>query len=419
MNGEKMTKNTKELGAERLKRIQDAYAMKMPDRIPVTLNLGYMLARLEGMTYVELEQDPDRALEALEKWALYFQPDSISGGLISGAPNIILGDRLTKWPGYGLDDDRPFQFVEGEYMTADEYDHLLSDPGDFTLRKFMPRVFTELEGLTMLPPIAMMLLAHGSMGSLAVLKSPPLMKAVEALLKAAQANIDAMQSMMKTGQRMTELGFPSAMDMGSMGVAPFDFMGDTLRGMKGIMMDMYRRPEKLLAAMNKFRGINFEACLQAYKFTGRKVVLFPLHRGSDGFMSIEQFETFYWPQLRDFVLDLVDAGMIPTLFYEGIWDERLNYLAELPKGKTRGMFDRSNMFKVKEVLGDVMPISGGFPVSRLKVGSVDDLRDFTKEWCEIMGRDGGYIMSASSAMDYCDKDLVKAWVDFTKEYGQC
>jgi hypothetical protein len=35
-----------------------------------------------------------------------------------------------------------------------------------------------------------------------------------------------------------------------------------------------------------------------------------------------------------------------------------------------------------------------------------------------MGQNGGYIMGASSAMDYCDKDLVKAWVDFTKEYGR-
>ena len=411
-------KETQELGAARLKRIQDAYEMKVPDRIPITLNLGYMLARLEGMTYVELEQNPDRAFEALEKWALYFQPDSISGGVISGAPNIILGDRLTKWPGHGLPDNRPFQFVEGEYMTSDEYDDLMSDPGDFTLRRFMPRVFTELEGLSLLPPIAMMLLAHGSMGSLTVLKSPPVMKAIEALLKAAQANIDAIQPMMKAGQRMAELGFPSTMDMGSMGVAPFDFMGDSLRGMKGVMTDMYRRPEKLLAAMDKFRRINFEACLQAYKMTGRKVVFFPLHRGSDGFMSLEQFETFYWPQLRDFMLDLIDAGMIPTMFYEGIWDDRLHYLAELPKGKTRGMFDRSNMFKVKEVLGHVMPISGGFPVSRLQVGSVEELRDFTKKWCEVMGEDGGYIMGPSSAMDYCDKDLVKAWVDSTKEYGR-
>ncbi len=413
-----MAKTTQELHSERLKRIQDAYEMKQPDQIPVVLNLGYMLARLEGMTYVELEENPDKAREALERWALYFQPDSISGGGVSGASNIILGDRMTKWPGHGLPDDQPFQFVEGEYISEDEYDDLLSDPGDFTVRKFMPRVFSELEGLSTLPPLAMMLLGHGSMGSLSVLKTPHMMKSIETLLKAAQANIDHMQRMMEGSRRLAALGFPSIMDMAAMGVAPFDFVGDSLRGMRGVMTDMYRCPDKLLAAMEKFRKINLEACLQAHRMTGNKVVMFPLHRGSDGFMSIKQFEKFYWPQLRDFMLDLIDSGMIPGIFYEGVWDNRLHYLAELPKGKTRGLFDRSNMFKVKEVLGDVMPISGGFPVSLLQTGTVDKVREFTREWCEVMGKNGGYIMGPSSAMDYCDRDLVKAWIDATREYGR-
>ncbi len=412
-----MTKTAQELGAERLKRIQDAYEMKQPDRIPIVLHLGYMLARLEGMSYVEFEKNPEKAQAALEKWALYFEPDSIFGGISSSAPNVILGDRMTKWPGYGLPDDKPFQFVEGEYLKVDEYDELLDDPGDFTIRKFMPRVFTELEGLSMLPPIAMMLLGHGSMGSLSVLKSPPVMKAIEALLNAAQANIDAMKPMMASGQKMAELGFPSAMDFAGMGVAPFDFMGDSLRGMRGVMTDMYRCPDKLLVAMEKFKKINLEACIQTHKMTGGRVVMFPLHRGSDGFMSISQFEKFYWPQLKSFMLDLIDEGMIPSIFYEGIWDDRLEYLADLPKGKTRGMFDRSDMFKVKEVLGGVMPISGGFPVSMLQSSRPDELREFTKKWCEVMGKNGGYIMGASSAMDYCDKDLVKVWIDATKEYG--
>jgi hypothetical protein len=169
--------------------------------------------------------------------------------------------------------------------------------------------------------------------------------------------------------------------------------------------------------MEKFRKINLEACVQTHKMTGGRVVMFPLHRGSDGFMSIAQFEKFYWPQLKSFMLDLIEEGMIPSIFYEGIWDNRLEYLAGLPKGKTRGMFDRSNMFKVKEVLGDVMPISGGFPVSMLQSSRPDELREFTKKWCEVMGKNGGYIMGANTAMDYCDRDLVKIWIDATKEYG--
>ena len=32
-------------------------------------------------------------------------------------------------------------------------------------------------------------------------------------------------------------------------LTPFDAIGDTLRGTRGIVMDMYRQPEKLLQAM--------------------------------------------------------------------------------------------------------------------------------------------------------------------------
>ena len=60
----------------------------------------------------------------------------------------------------------------------------------------------------------------------------------------------------------------------------------------------------------------------------------PLHRGSDGFMSLKQFEKFYWPQLKEMIERLVDAGITPSVYYEGVWDQRLEYLAELPKGKT-------------------------------------------------------------------------------------
>ena len=67
-----MEKTAQELGAERLKRIQDVYEMKQPDRISIVLNLGYMVARLEGMSYVELAKNPERTREALEKWALFF-----------------------------------------------------------------------------------------------------------------------------------------------------------------------------------------------------------------------------------------------------------------------------------------------------------------------------------------------------------
>ena len=75
---------------------------------------------------------------------------------------------------------------------------------------------------------------------------------------------------------------------------------------------------------------------------------------------------------------LIDHGITVFVFYEGIWDKRLKYLAELPKGKTVGWFQSSDIFKVKEVLGDTMCILGGMPVSMLSGGTVEQVRERTK-----------------------------------------
>ena len=413
-----MAKYPVELRSERAKRIQDAYELKQPDRVPIILNLGYMLARLGGISHAELESNPEKSQELLEEYALYFQPDKISGGAIPGKLNRMLGDRMTKWPGYELPEDQPFQFQEGEYMSEEEYDDFLNDPSDFAIRTFLPRAFTQLEGLAMLPPLATAVMGHGALPTIGVLNAPPVQNALKSLIKAAESMLEAGDRPIKNAQRMAGLGFPSDMDFCGIAAAPFDFIGDTLRAMRGSMMDMYRHPEKLLAAMEKARKIMLKSCIHSAEMTGGNVIMLPLHRGSDGFMSIKQFETFYWPQLKGLLLDMIDAGLIPAPFYEGVWDNRLHYLAELPKGKTRGSFQNTDMFKAKEIIGDTMCLMGGFPVSLLQAGTPEKVREHTKKICEIVGKNGGYIMAAGSAMDYCDKELVKVWVEATKEFGQ-
>lgn len=42
------------------------------------------------------------------------------------------------------------------------------------------------------------------------------------------------------------------------------------------------------------------------------------------------------------------------------------------------MFERSDMGKVKEAVGDVMCIQGGFPVSLLQGGTPEQVREHTK-----------------------------------------
>jgi hypothetical protein len=415
-----MVKTPEELLLERRQRLEEAYALKQTDRVPVSIVFGYMLAKISGMSHQELDNNPEKAQELLEKWTLHFEPDQASGlGLFVSATSVILGDRQTKWPGYGLPSDSPMQYVEGEYMKADEYDEFLEDPTNFTLRRFLPRAFKELEPLAKLPRMPMLLLGYSSFSAFAGLnRDPDMLACLDALAKVAQFHADARRHNQRSIQRMAAIGFPSNIGRGPGVFAPFDFMSDTLRGMRGIFLDMRRQPDKLLAAQEKVRRIMAEETIKTCRAIGANSAFIPLHRGSDGFMSLEQFETFYWPQLKGLMMDLIEAGIMPSPFYEGVWDGRLSYLRELPRGKTSGRFQSTDVHKLKEMVGDIMSISGCFPSSLLQAGSPEEVRKQTKRMCEILGKNGGFIMSTNTSMDECRPDLVKIWIDATKEFGE-
>ncbi len=406
-----------QLFAERTKRFADAYALKQPDRIPVALMLGHMLAEMFPVTRLELYENPAKHQEVLEQAAQFFNADSV-GGLVGGpAVSKILGDQMTKWPGYGLDENGSFQFNEKEFMKPEDYDAFIADPSDFALRKYMPRAFSALEGLAAMPNTAMWNFGFYHTWNLAAYANPAVLAAFEALYKAVQASAAAFPAMMAGFQRMAQLGFAPGLNLGIVVEAPFDFMSDTLRGMRGIMLDLHRRPEKLLAAMDKALEFQLDFAINQARAIHSNEVFIPLHRGSDGFMSIPQFEKFYWPTLKAMQLRLIEAGITPVVFYEGVWDQRLDYLAELPKGKSVGLFQNSDIFKVKKVIGDVMCIQGGMPVSMLTT-SADEVRAWTKRLCEEVGKDGGFVMSTNIGdMEGAKPELVKVWVDSTKEFG--
>ena len=267
-----------------------------------------MLAEMYGVTRQELQDDKDLHQRLLEHAALRFQPDAIMGLYNNPEPSVILGDRMTRWPGHGLPANGSFQFVEGEYMKPEDYDAFLDDPADWAIRKYWPRVFKELEGLALLPPLGIAAYGAYSLPNLGVLTLPPVVAALQALGRAAEAQARADVCAVQSVQRPAALGIAPPTFMGSITEAPFDFMSDTLRGMRGIMLDIHRRPEQLLAAEEKVLKFQLEYAINWSRATGINVCFIPLHRGSDGFMSLPQFEKFYWPQLKALQVGLVEEG---------------------------------------------------------------------------------------------------------------
>jgi len=182
-------------------------------------------------------------------------------------------------------------------------------------------------------------------------------------------------------------------------------------------MDMFRCPDKLLAAQQKILPFLLGALRAVPPVSDIPLCFIALHRGSDGFMSLKQFETFYWPGLKTVILAVIEAGRIPFVFWEGRWDQRLEYLRELPKGKILGWFDDTDLFRAKEVIGDTMVMCGGMPLSLLQTGSPGQIEAHTKRLIDVVGKDGGFIMGSSTVLDDAKPELLKAWVDTTDKYG--
>ncbi|MBN1137638.1 MAG: hypothetical protein JXM73_13710, partial [Anaerolineae bacterium] len=273
-------KSPEQLLTERAKRLHDALELKQPDRVPISLGAGYFLAEYGGISHQEQQDNWDKAQELLEKAALDFQPDTIFGLFNNPRPSLALGDRMTKWPGYGLPETGSFQFVEHEFMKAEDYDAFLRDPSDWAIRTYLPRAFAELEGFQYLPPFGLWSFGHYNLGNLAMYALPPVQASVKALGKAIDLAVDDAARMGESTKRMAALGFPPTFLAGPLVEAPFDFMSDTLRGMRGIMLDMLRRPEQLLEAEQVVLEIQLEYAINFARATGLKNSFIPLHRGS-------------------------------------------------------------------------------------------------------------------------------------------
>ena len=72
-----------------------------------------------------------------------------------------------------------FQFVEGEYMKAEDYDAFIDDPADWSIRKYWPRVFPELDGLEHAAPARHGRVRHLQSVQSGMLQAPPVVTALQ------------------------------------------------------------------------------------------------------------------------------------------------------------------------------------------------------------------------------------------------
>ncbi|MBN2238464.1 MAG: hypothetical protein JW712_01715 [Dehalococcoidales bacterium] len=404
----------------RVTRFLDAINLREPDRIPVYPVYGFFPAYYCGYTPYDAMYDYDKLFEAWEKCHLETLPDAHGGAVVSppGKMFEILDYKLYAWPGHGVAKEHSYQCIEKEYMAPNEYDLLIHDPSYYFSNYYLPRIFGALDGLRNLPHLTDITEMYGGFSSINIMQygTPPVQEAYKKLFEAGEEALKWVVSVGKFAGSMTANGIPGFFGGGTK--VPFDTIGDTLRGSKGIMIDMYRQPNKLLEACEALTPIMVKMGSDAAKANGNPLVFIPLHKGADGFLSDEQFKKFYWPNFRALLVGLIEEGCIPFPWAEGGYNTRLEVIGDIPKGSVIYGFDQTDMKKAKEILGGVACVGGNMNIGTLSVGTKQQVEDSVKKLIDDCGKDGGYIMMSGAVIDDINPENVKTFINTTKEYGR-
>jgi hypothetical protein len=409
-------KTARQLVVERESRIMDAIHLKPTDRVPIICGMGYFPAKYAGIPSSAAYYDFNAWIAAYRKTLINFPADMIyHQGFTPGKALEILKPNNLRWPGYGVDPYKGHQSIEIESMQPGDYDAYIADPSDYMFRTLLSRSSDELAGWAKLPRLSSVGGGLGAQGLAVALTDPDVDKAIKVLQRAGRELRKWQKRQARFAQMMLDCGFPQYFQ-GNAG-PPFDRISIAMRGMRGTMLDLYRQPDKVVAACNTLLKVALEAPMPRPDEFGNARIFMTVTRGSDNFMSKAQFDKFYWPTFKKLVTTLIQRGATPCIFFEGEFGSKLEYLLDIPKGKMLARLDTTDIQRAKDILKGHTCIQGNVPSTLLQTGSVKDVRDYCKRLIDTVGKDGGFILSPRSSTDEVKPANLKAMIDFTHQYG--
>jgi len=403
----------------RKKRVADAVKLIEPDRIPlVPVFQAFPVYYANKWTIQDIMEDYTKATDVYDYLYDHFQPDLGWDPILFYPINYMerSGINWFRWPGNQINDPNTmYQFIEGEYMKGDEYGEAVFDITKFMMNKWIPRSFSKLSGLSKIDFRNTMWFGH--MGAFAAFSDPEVISSLEALVESGKMLADWFGYLAEYQVHMKEkYGIPPI--YAGFAYAPFDMIGDSMRGTVDIMMDMYDHEEELLRLIDVMTDFAIKDTIAGCSGKEVPYVWYWLHKGVDEFMSDEQFRKFYWPSLRRYLTEVAEAGLTPMVYVEGAYNTRLEYLKEVPPGKVIYNFEYTDMEAAKKALGGHSCIMGNVPAVMLTYGTPDEVKDYCKWLIDTCAPGGGYIMDTGTMVDDAKPENIEAMFETTLTYGK-
>jgi uroporphyrinogen-III decarboxylase len=197
---------------------------------------------------------------------------------------------------------------------------------------------------------------------------------------------------------------------------PFTLLSQ-LRGSTNFMIDLRRRPEKVLAALDVVADGVIAAGLALAEMVQAKTVIIGAVRGSADFISPKMFEKFCLPYLVRTAHAAAEAGLRIQYHFDTNWTPMLEYFKELPpKSGYLHLDERTDIFEAKKILGDHLCLLGNLKPSLFTLGTEEEVERQVKAIIDGCADGGGLIISAELTAD-SRFELVDKMIQTTKTYG--
>ena len=155
-----------------------------------------------------------------------------------------------QWPGHGVRDDQPYQYLDREYMKADEYDEFIVRPHRLLSAQISAARLPACSRASRNCPICPACIISVWSAAVRGFGRPKLRAAFERILKAAE-EVDRLGRAACRLSPNTWRRSASPLRTSATSVAPYDLIADYFRGATGMMKDLYRKKDKLLQLLDK------------------------------------------------------------------------------------------------------------------------------------------------------------------------
>ena len=352
------------------------------DRVPVGFPLSWFAARHAGITMAEFANNCEANAAAVYKTYLDLGGIDMLTFITSPVAAGVAMPMKHKVPGKDLPVDSIIQYNEQEIMKPDEFDIVISKGWQYFNKEYiLPRTHPEWT-----TPEGEKELRNKE-------------KEAARVTEKARAHYDK------------SIIFTDAF----MAMPPFEVLS-MARSFGPFLLDLYRRPDKVIAAMEVMMAETLDTLSSQFKTAKKQFGNTAISRSANTFISRKHFEKFVFPYVKKLAELYISANLIMIFHLDQDWLKFLPLFRALPEGRYILQLDgTTNIFEAKKVIGDRMCLMGDVPARLLKLGTARDTEQYCRKLINTIGKGSGFILSCGCDLPVDAKfDNVKTMVDTAK-----